>query len=84
MEVILATTFSRDVSAQKGTDHPLTTAAAAVIRTISSQSGSRIFEQLIMTLSHFPWMVGLLRKLARVSPAAKSYNYLEATALKTD
>ncbi|XP_065920447.1 cytochrome P450 3A9-like [Dysidea avara] len=82
MEVILATAFSRDANMQRSSDNPLTKAAASVFQSTTSRSGIRRFEGLIMTLSHFPWMVWLFRKLARQSPAARSYDYLEATALK--
>jgi len=80
MEVILATAFSRDVSTQKGTDHPLTKAAAAIFQ--NSSSGNEKLDKLLTILSHFPWLEWIIRKLARLSPAAKSFDYLENTAMK--
>ncbi|XP_065914971.1 cytochrome P450 3A9-like [Dysidea avara] len=79
MEVILATAFSRDVNTQKG-DNPLSTAAGAVFQ--NTATTNERFEWLLMIMSHFPWIERLLRKLARRSAAARSFDYLEDTALK--
>ena len=81
MEVILATAFSRDISSQSGKENPLVKAAASVFQ--SGRSGSSLVaERLIMTMSHFPWCVPLLRYLARRTRVAQSWDYLEDTALR--
>ncbi|XP_065882305.1 cytochrome P450 3A24-like [Dysidea avara] len=80
MEVILATAFSRDAGTQNCSDNPLTKAAASVFKTTSF--GNEALEKLLTMLSHFPWMEQVLRKFIIRSQAARSFNYLENTALK--
>jgi len=80
MEVILATAFSRDVGTQNSSDNPLTKATASVFKTTTY--GNETMERLLAMLSHFPWMEWVLIKFASQSQAARSFTYLENTALK--
>lgn len=80
MEVILTTAFSRDIASLPGDNNPLTKAAASMFQ--SRASGSFRIERMQNILSHFPWMESLLKVVARRLPVAKSFDYLEATALK--
>ena len=80
MEVILATAFGRDVDFQHNKETPIVKAAASIFRTgkVSSSTG---FERLTLLLSHFPWIVPLLKYLARKSVPAKNWDYLEDISL---
>ena len=82
MEVILATAFSRDISSASGKENPLVRAAASIFRVGRTSGNSLVGERLVMILSHFPWSVPILRYLARRTAGAKSWDYLEETALK--
>lgn len=57
MEVILATSFSQDISLG---EIPLTRAAASIVAS-QTPGSSVVMERLIMILSHFPWSVPFLR-----------------------
>jgi len=83
MEVILATAFSRDIGSESGKENSLTKAAASIFQTGRSSSDNRLTgERLMMIISHFPWSEPILRYLARRTRVAKSWDYLEETALK--
>jgi len=80
MEVILATAFGRDVDFQRNKETPIVKAAASIFRT-GKVSSSTSFERLTLLLSHFPWIVPLLKYLARNSAPAKNWDYLEDISL---
>ena len=80
MEVILATAFSRDISLENGQENLLIKAAASIFHTV--RSGSLGLERLVTVISHFPWSIPLLRFLARRTRDARSWDYIEETALK--
>ena len=82
MEVILATAFSRDISLESGKENPLVKAAISVFQTGRMSESSLAVERLTMIISHFPWSVPILRFLARRTKGARSWDYLEETALK--
>ena len=82
MEVILATAFSRDISSGNGEQNPLVKAAISVFQTGKMSESSLAVERLTMFISHFPWSVPILRFLARRTRGARSWDYLEETALK--
>ena len=75
--VILTTGFGRDISA----DNPLTKSAAHIAEQLSSSRGLDLRWMQTM-LSHFPWCEPFINYLARRSPIAKSFDYLEKAALK--
>ena len=80
MEVILATAFGRDVDYQNNEDTPVVKAVASIIKTGRSTS-STSFERLVLLLSHFPWVVPLLKYFARKSVSAMNWDYLEDVSL---
>ena len=83
LQVILTTAFSRDISSDNVEENPLTKAAASVFRSGSSGVGNKLaLERALMTLSHFPWSTPLLRYFARRTSMAKTWDFLEETALK--
>ena len=81
MEVILATAFSRDISADNDKDNRLTRAAVSVFQSLTS-GNTLDSENMMAILSHFPWSVPFLRLLARRTKFAQDYDYLEETALR--
>ena len=81
MEVILATAFSRDISADNDKENPLTRASASVFQSLASGS-TQDTEKMLTILSHFPWSVPFLTLLARRTKFAQDFDYLEETALK--
>ena len=82
MEAILATAFSRDVSSDSGKENPLYRAAASVFQSARGAVGRPRLEGLLMVMSHFPWSEPILKYFARKTKAARSWDYLEETALK--
>ena len=78
MEVILATAFGRDISLENSQDNPLTKAVNAIFARLY-EGGT---EKVAMITSHFPWSMPLLRFFARRTKEARSWDYLENTALK--
>ena len=81
MEVILATAFSRDISADNDKEHPLIGAATSFLQSLASGS-TQDAEKVLTVISRFPWSVPFLKFLARRTKFARGYDYLEETALK--
>ena len=82
MEVILATAFSRDISLDNSEENGLIIAAASIFNSLRRSGNGQGFERLNMLISHFPWIVPFLRFFARRTRDARSWDYLEETALK--
>ena len=82
MEVILATAFSRDISLESGKENLLIKAAASIFHTVRRSENGLGLESMMTFLSHFSWSIPLLKFLARRTKHARSWDYLEETALK--
>ena len=63
-------------------ENGLIIAAASIFNSLRRSGNGQGFERLNMLISHFPWIVPFLRFFARRTRDARSWDYLEETALK--
>ena len=78
--IILTTGFGRNIGTNS-VDNPLAKSAASIAEQLSTNSGFT-FKWLQTILSHFPWSESFIKYFVRRSEIAKSFDYLEKSALK--
>ena len=82
VELILATAFSRDVNLSSEGENPLARVPASIFESSAGTGNRARLERFITIISRFPWSEPILKYFARRTKAARSWDYLEETALK--